>query len=79
MLTTATDDEIEIEDMDFDEEAQIFYYPCPCGDRFQITVEELQDGEEVAHCPSCTLIIRIIYDEVRDSYRCMPHHLLFVF
>lgn len=27
-------DEIEIEDMDFDPESAIFYYPCPCGDRF---------------------------------------------
>jgi len=25
------------------------------------------DGEEVARCPSCTLIIRVIYDE-EDFY-----------
>jgi hypothetical protein len=31
-------DEVEIEDMDFDTETQIFYYPCPCGDKFQITL-----------------------------------------
>jgi diphthamide biosynthesis protein 3 len=30
-------DEIEIEDFDFDPEMKTFYYPCPCGDRFQIT------------------------------------------
>ena len=30
-------DEIEIEDFDFDPEFSTFYYPCPCGDRFQIT------------------------------------------
>ncbi len=30
-------DEIEIEDMEYDEETEIYYYPCPCGDRFQIT------------------------------------------
>lgn len=30
-------DEIEIEDFDFDSEFKTFYYPCPCGDRFQIT------------------------------------------
>ena len=29
-------DEIEIDDMDFDEGK--FYYPCPCGDKFQITL-----------------------------------------
>lgn len=30
-------DEIEIEDFDFDEEKNIYHYPCPCGDRFEIT------------------------------------------
>ena len=29
-------DEIEIDDMDFEEGK--FYYPCPCGDKFQITL-----------------------------------------
>jgi len=31
-------DEIEIEDLDFDEEAGLFTYPCPCGDKFQINL-----------------------------------------
>jgi len=26
--------------------------------------QELQDGEDVARCPSCSLIIRVIYDLV---------------
>ena len=25
-------DEIEIEDFEFDEEKQMYFYPCPCGD-----------------------------------------------
>lgn len=55
-------DEIEIEDMEYDDETETYFYPCPCGDRFQITKEELESGEEVATCPSCSLIIRVIYD-----------------
>ncbi|KAI8349281.1 hypothetical protein B0O80DRAFT_460116 [Mortierella sp. GBAus27b] len=55
-------DEIEIEDFEYDEDEGLYFYPCPCGDRFQITREELQDGEDVARCPSCSLIIRVIYD-----------------
>ena len=39
-----------------------FYYPCPCGDRFVITLEELRDNEEIAYCPSCSLKIRVLYD-----------------
>jgi diphthamide biosynthesis protein 3 len=55
-------DEVELEDFSFDAEDRIFYYPCPCGDRFQITEEELSNGEEIARCPSCSLMILVIYD-----------------
>ena len=27
-----------------------------------ITPEELESGEEVATCPSCSLIVKVIYD-----------------
>ena len=56
-------DEIEIEDMVFDKDTEIYSYPCPCGDKFSISLEELLDGEEIANCPSCTLRIRVIFDE----------------
>ncbi|XP_075144970.1 diphthamide biosynthesis 3 [Haematobia irritans] len=56
-------DEVEIEDFEYDEEEEMYYYPCPCGDRFQISKEELIEGEEVATCPSCSLIIKVIYDK----------------
>ena len=56
-------DEVEIEDFEYDRETETFYYPCPCGDKFEITLEDLQDGEEVARCPSCSLILRVIYEE----------------
>ena len=55
-------DEIEIEDMTFDEAEEMYYYPCPCGDKFSISLEELYDGEDIASCPSCTLRIRVIFD-----------------
>jgi diphthamide biosynthesis protein 3 len=55
-------DEIEIEDMDWKADVKTFYYPCPCGDKFYITLEDLLNGEDVAKCPSCSLRIRIIYD-----------------
>ncbi|XP_076343740.1 diphthamide biosynthesis protein 3-like isoform X1 [Tachypleus tridentatus] len=55
-------DEVEIEDFEYDEETETYYYPCPCGDRFEITKEDLENGEEVATCPSCSLIVKVIYD-----------------
>lgn len=30
-------DEVEIEDFTYDEESELYHYPCPCGDRFEIT------------------------------------------
>ncbi|VDM31287.1 unnamed protein product [Hydatigera taeniaeformis] len=55
-------DEIEIEDMEYDEDEQLYHYPCPCGDRFEIYKADLEMGEDIARCPSCSLIIRVIYD-----------------
>ncbi|KAG8855414.1 Diphthamide biosynthesis protein 3 [Tulasnella sp. 330] len=55
-------DEIEIEDMTFDPVKRVYHYPCPCGDRFEISKAQLRDYEDVATCPSCSLIIRVIFD-----------------
>lgn len=55
-------DEIEIEDMDWKPAEKKFYYPCPCGDRFSISLEDLLSGEDIARCPSCSLIIRVVCD-----------------
>jgi len=54
-------DEIEIEDMSFDDTMGLYTFPCPCGDRFEILLEDLRDGEDVAVCPSCSLMIRVIF------------------
>ncbi|KAK9819968.1 hypothetical protein WJX72_004580 [[Myrmecia] bisecta] len=56
-------DEVEIEDMDWNEELHAFTYQCPCGDLFQISLEELAAGEEIAHCPSCSLRLTVIYNQ----------------
>lgn len=56
-------EEIEIEDMDYDPIECMYTYPCPCGDKFRILLEELWDGEDIAKCPSCTLRIMVIFDE----------------
>ncbi|XP_002991618.2 diphthamide biosynthesis protein 3 [Selaginella moellendorffii] len=55
-------DDVEIEDMEWNESLTAYTYPCPCGDLFQITKAELKIGEEFARCPSCSLYIRVIYN-----------------
>ena len=49
-------DEVDIADMDWSEDLQAFTYQCPCGDLFQITLEELAAGTRcrcLAGCPLC--------------------------
>lgn len=57
-------DEVEIEDMTFDETTQLYHYPCPCGDRFEIALLDLRDEADIAVCPSCSLMIRVIFEVV---------------
>lgn len=67
-------DEIEIEDMTYDEDIQLFTYPCPCGDRFEIVLDDLLDGSnDIAVCPSCSLQIQVIFQaEDLAKYRKDP-------
>jgi hypothetical protein len=55
-------DEVEIDDLEFDCEDRTFYYPCPCGDKFRISLEQMKSGYVIATCPSCSLQIKVIYD-----------------
>ena len=68
-------DEIEIEDCTYDETLQIYHYPCPCGDRFEISIDDMRDGYDIARCPSCSLTIRLIFDPVSllNSHYCAVH------
>ena len=63
-LVRRVEDEIEIEDMVWDDEKKVYHYPCPCGDRFEISRAQLANYEDIATCPSCSLIIRVVYDPV---------------
>jgi len=63
-MTEPVYDEIEIEDMTFDKDRNLYTYPCPCGDRFEILLDDLREGEEIAVCPSCSLTIRVIFEAV---------------
>ena len=67
-------DEIEIEDMSWDESKGVYHYPCPCGDRFEISRKQLANYEDIAICPSCSLIIRVIYDPVSNDSNVVESH-----
>ncbi|CAO1410613.1 unnamed protein product [Diamesa tonsa] len=68
-------DEVEIEDFEYDEDDEIYTYPCPCGDSFVITKEELMNGEEEATCPSCSLVVKVIYSKDMFSLKTLEEEL----
>ncbi len=68
-------DEIEIEDMTYHEATTLYTYPCPCGDQFEISLADLRDGEEVAVCPSCSLMIKVIFEAVSHMVWAWSRHL----
>lgn len=55
-------DEIELEDLTYHADTTLYTYPCPCGDQFEISLQDLRDGEDIAVCPSCSLMIRVIFE-----------------
>ena len=66
-------DEVDLEDMEWNAELGAFTFQCPCGDVFQITPAELRAGEEIAHCPSCSLVVTVVYED--DDLRARARHL----
>eukprot|EP00633_Aureoumbra_lagunensis_P007573 CAMPEP_0197315126 /NCGR_PEP_ID=MMETSP0891-20130614/36882_1 /TAXON_ID=44058 ORGANISM="Aureoumbra lagunensis, Strain CCMP1510" /NCGR_SAMPLE_ID=MMETSP0891 /ASSEMBLY_ACC=CAM_ASM_000534 /LENGTH=115 /DNA_ID=CAMNT_0042803923 /DNA_START=121 /DNA_END=465 /DNA_ORIENTATION=+ len=53
---------IPLDQMKFHAEKSLFTYQCPCGDLFEIYLDEMYEGENIAHCPSCSLIVKVIFD-----------------
>lgn len=56
-------DKIDIVEFEYSPELEMFSYPCPCGDKFTITLDDLKAGETIARCNSCSLLVQIIYSE----------------
>lgn len=57
-------EEVALAEMTYEDSEQMYYYECPCGDKFEISLEDLYDGEDIAPCPSCTLQIKVLFEEV---------------
>lgn len=55
-------DEVEVEDFEYDIDTDSFKYPCPCGDEFIVSREDLMNGGKYAKCPSCSLMVEVIFN-----------------
>jgi len=56
----STYEEVLLSEMTFEEEEGMYYWECPCGDMFEISQAELDEGQDIAHCPSCSLTLRVL-------------------
>lgn len=63
VLMAVFHDEVEIEEFQHDEDSEMYFCPCLCGDDFSITSKDLENGEDVAMYLSCSFIITLIYDK----------------
>lgn len=51
-------EEVALSDMVVED--NVLLYPCPCGDLFELDMDEFIAGANVAQCPTCSLTVRII-------------------
>jgi len=58
-------DTVDLADMEWVEDDDMYIYECPCGDVFEFTLANLRAGERIAKCPSCSLRIRVVVPEDR--------------
>lgn len=56
-------DEIDIMEFQYYPETEQFTYPCPCGDLFIITLDDIKNSETIARCVSCSLVVMVVYDQ----------------
>jgi len=62
-LAMAVYEEVLLSEMDFIADEETYYFSCPCGDQFSITLEALRRGEDIAPCNSCSLKIKVLYNK----------------
>ena len=55
-------DEVDLDDMNYDEKTGVYSFVCRCGDCYDIDNDELEAGAEIVHCGGCSLAIRVLYD-----------------
>lgn len=60
---------ITLKDCHYSNEERAFYYLCPCGDLFEFPIMEIQAGNLISECPSCSLKVRLDLKEGElDAY-----------
>ncbi|KAI9322690.1 DnaJ-domain-containing protein [Dichotomocladium elegans] len=59
--------EVDLDDMEYDENAQTFRLQCRCSGTYVITEDELEQGIDTICCDNCSLQIHVLYDIVEEE------------
>ena len=59
--------QIPLTEFDYDENEEIYSFSCRCGDCCKIEYEDLLDGVQILSCNSCSLLLKVIYDNIVED------------
>ncbi|XP_067121672.1 diphthamide biosynthesis protein 3-like [Centruroides vittatus] len=67
-------EELNIEDFTYDEDLEMYFYPCSCGGKYEIFKGDIRNGDDIATCSDCSTKIKIIYnpDDFQHDSDTMP-------
>ncbi|KAJ2777567.1 hypothetical protein H4R18_005089 [Coemansia javaensis] len=60
-------EEVSLDDMDYNEALRTYTYACRCSGHYSIAEADLERGCEIAPCGDCSLKICVLYDVVDDD------------
>ncbi|KPA74053.1 hypothetical protein ABB37_09358 [Leptomonas pyrrhocoris] len=52
-------EEVQLSEMTLED--GVLRFPCPCGDLFELLLEDFIAGKDVAQCPTCSLTIKVLF------------------
>lgn len=62
-------EEVPLAELTYDAEFKRLQYPCPCGDLFEMALEDLLMGKDIAQCPTCSLTVKVLFtSDERDAF-----------
>ena len=59
--------EIDLDDMVFDEDSQSYSFCCRCGDQIVASCAALDQNIDTFVCPSCSLRIRVAFEAIEEE------------
>ncbi|KAI9006028.1 DNAJ heat shock N-terminal domain-containing protein [Gaertneriomyces semiglobifer] len=55
-------EQVDLDDMKYDESSATFSYGCRCGGEYLVTEDDLSSGVQMVGCDSCSLTIHVLYE-----------------